>query len=214
MATQVAAKASPGSPEREPADRIFVDSRPLNAFKCKAFSLRAVHHETHLPTVSRQAQAHAWISRAHEKRRWSQSALGAARHGPCPPRSLSARFAAAAVDQPGERRYRLTGVGAYDALFAEGRRRDGEFLQLLFLPARLAPGRAGYAIPKKVLPLAVDRNRIRRVLREAVRAARPPVAAYDVVLRLKRSCPRADARLVGADARRLLAALPGAGTSP
>lgn len=118
------------------------------------------------------------------------------------------------MDQAGERRYRLTGVGAYDALFAEGRRRDGEFLQLLFLPARLATGRAGYAIPKKVLPLAVDRNRIRRVLREAVRAARPPVAAYDVVLRLKRSCPRADARLVAADARRLLAGLSGGGRSP
>ena len=117
--------------------------------------------------------------------------------------------------QAGERRYRLTGVGAYDALFADGRRRDGEFLQLLFLPARLgATGRAGYAIPKKLLPSAVDRNRIRRVLREAVRAARPPVAAYDVVLRLKRSCPRADARLVAADARRLLAELSGGGKPP
>jgi ribonuclease P protein component len=118
------------------------------------------------------------------------------------------------VEQAGERRYRLTGVGAYGALFADGRRRDGEFLQLLFLPARLASGRAGYAIPKKVLALAVDRNRIRRVLREAVRAARPPVAEYDVVLRLKRGCPRADARMVAADARRLLAGLSGDGKRP
>jgi ribonuclease P protein component len=113
----------------------------------------------------------------------------------------------------GERRYRLTGVDAYDALFTQGRRRDGEFLQLLFLPAQRDPGRAGYAIPKKLLPLAVDRNRIRRVLRETVRAARPPVTAFDIVLRLKRGCPRAEARRVAADARRLLAGLPAPGSS-
>jgi ribonuclease P protein component len=116
------------------------------------------------------------------------------------------------VRQAGERRYRLTGVSAYDALFSTGRRRDGEFVQILFLPARFPLGRAGYAIPKKVLPRAVDRNRIRRVLRETVRAARPSVAAYDVVLRLKRGAPRAEAHRVAADARRLLAGLPDTGT--
>jgi ribonuclease P protein component len=111
------------------------------------------------------------------------------------------------VRQAGARRYRLTGVGAYDALFASGRRRDGEFLQVLFLPARLEFGRVGYAIPKKILPRAVDRNRVRRVLREIVRAARPAVVAYDVVLRLKRGGPGGDARLLAADAQRLLAGL-------
>lgn len=103
--------------------------------------------------------------------------------------------------------YRLTGRGAYDALFAGGRRRDGAYLQLLSLPARVAPGRAGYAIPKKLLSLAVDRNRVRRRLREAVRAARPAICAFDVILRLKRSCPRSEYRRLGEEARDLLAAL-------
>lgn len=102
---------------------------------------------------------------------------------------------------------RLTGRGAYDALFATGRRRDGHFLQLLSLPAGRGPGRAGYAVPKKLLPLAVDRNRVRRQLREAVRAARPPILAYDVILRLKRACPRAEGRRLVEEARALLAAL-------
>ena len=102
---------------------------------------------------------------------------------------------------------RLTGRGAYDALFAAGRRRDGHFLQLLSLPAGRVPGRAGYAIPKKLLPLAVDRNRVRRQLREAVRAARPPILAFDVILRLKRPCPRAEGRRLAEEARALLAAL-------
>jgi len=102
---------------------------------------------------------------------------------------------------------RLTGRGAYDALFAAGRRRDGHFLQLLSLPAGRAPGRAGYAIPKKLLPRAVDRNRVRRQLREAVRAARPPILAFDVILRLKRACPRTEGRRLAEEARGLLAAL-------
>jgi ribonuclease P protein component len=111
------------------------------------------------------------------------------------------------LSNPPARCTRLTGRGAYDALFAGGRRRDGHFLQLLSLPARQVPGRAGYAIPKKLLPLAVDRNRVRRQMREAVRAARPPILAYDVILRLKRACSRAEGRRVAQEARALLAAL-------
>jgi ribonuclease P protein component len=111
-----------------------------------------------------------------------------------------------AVVEPA-RCYRLTGRGAYDPLFAGGRRRDGAYLQLISLPARTPPGRAGYAIPKKLLPLAVDRNRVRRLLREAVRAARPAVCSFDVILRVKRGCPRAEFRRLARDASDLLAAL-------
>lgn len=117
------------------------------------------------------------------------------------------------MSKPPARSTRLTGRGAYDTLFATGRRRDGVYLQLLSLPAGLAHGRAGYAIPKKLLPLAVDRNRVRRVLREAVRAARPPVLAFDVILRLKRACPRPEQRRLALEARSLLAALCGDGAA-
>jgi ribonuclease P protein component len=62
-------------------------------------------------------------------------------------------------------------------------------------------------IPKKVLPLAVDRNRVRRVLREAVRSARPAVVGFDLILRLHRACARSESKAVAADAARLLATL-------
>jgi ribonuclease P protein component len=80
-------------------------------------------------------------------------------------------------------------------------------VQLVVLPAARVPGRAGLVIPKKVLPLAVDRNRVRRLLRAAHVGARPAVLGYDVILRLKRGSPRADFRAVAADAARLLASL-------
>jgi ribonuclease P protein component len=62
-------------------------------------------------------------------------------------------------------------------------------------------------VPKKVLPLAVDRNRVRRVLRAAQQAARPAVLDYDMILRLKRGCRRSEFRQVAADATRLLGTL-------
>ena len=81
-------------------------------------------------------------------------------------------------------------------------------MQLVAVPAARVPGRAGLEIPKKVLPRAVDRNRVRRMLRAAHVAARPAVLGYDVILRLLRVLPRSQFRAIAADAARLLATLP------
>jgi ribonuclease P protein component len=92
-------------------------------------------------------------------------------------------------------------------VFRSGRRRDGDYVQLLSMPAQRAPGRAGFVITRKSLPRAVDRNRVRRLFREALRAARPAVEIYDVILRLKRGCPRTQFGLVATEAGRLLGSL-------
>jgi ribonuclease P protein component len=181
-----------------------IDKSTLNAFKYKAFSSKVAHYETHVPTLSRQAQANARLPRSDEVRRRPQSALGAARQGSRAPYALIR-----AAAPRGIRRFRLTGTGAFEALFRHGRRRDGEYVQLLAVPAARSPGRAGLVIAKKALPLAVDRNRVRRLLRESIRAARPAVESYDVILRLKHGCLRAEFRRVAAEASRLLAALVG-----
>ena len=80
-------------------------------------------------------------------------------------------------------------------------------MQLVAAPAAKAPGRLGLVVPKKALPLAVDRNRMRRLLRTAQHTARPAVLEYDVILRLKRGCARTEFRRVAAEAAELLAAL-------
>jgi ribonuclease P protein component len=107
------------------------------------------------------------------------------------------------------RRYRLTGAGEFDALFRRARRHEGRHLQLLASPAARSPGRAGFAIPNKALPRAVDRNRLRRMLREALRSARPAIESYDVILRLKRGAPRAQFARIAAEAAQMLASLVG-----
>jgi ribonuclease P protein component len=98
-------------------------------------------------------------------------------------------------------------VGVFDALFRQARRQDGQYLQLLWLPAARKPGRAGFAIGTKALPRAVDRNRLRRLLRERLRRARPSIESCDVILRLKRGVARAHLPQVADEAGRLLATL-------
>jgi ribonuclease P protein component len=59
---------------------------------------------------------------------------------------------------------------------------------------------------------AVDRNRLRRRLREMVRASRPSIAAYDLILRVKRTVAATEIDLVAAEGdslvRQLLAVRP------
>lgn len=88
-----------------------------------------------------------------------------------------------------------------------GRRREGRFLQMISTVAARDCGRAGIVIGTKTLSRAVDRNRVRRMLRVRLANARPAIERYDVVLRLKRPAPRAEFHLIADEATELLSAL-------
>ena len=112
------------------------------------------------------------------------------------------------------RRCRLTGVGAFEAVFRTGRRSEGEFLQLVSVPSTRPCGRVGFVIGSKALPRAVDRNRVRRMLRVVVRERRPTIAGLDLIVRVKRPAPRDEFDRIVAEARRMLSNLPGGDGSP
>ena len=63
----------------------------------------------------------------------------------------------------------------------------------------------GYVIGRKAMPRAVDRNRLRRRLREIVRAARPGLDAYDVILRVRNAVVAADVDAAAQEGARLVA---------
>ena len=104
-------------------------------------------------------------------------------------------------------RHRLRGTAAFAAVFRSGRRFDGTRLQLLAVPTAGATGRTGYVIGKKLLGRAVDRNRLKRMLREAIRGRRPAIDAFDLIIRLRLPCPAAELTTVAAEAATLLDAL-------
>ena len=112
------------------------------------------------------------------------------------------------------RRCRLTGSGAFEAVFRSGLRSEGEFLQLVSTPAARGCGRVGYVIGAKALPRAVDRNRLRRMLRVVLREGKPLIAGLDVIVRVKRSAARSEFAQIVFEARRMLAALTKQGAAP
>ena len=167
--------------------------------------------ETHLSALQDSPRAEAWFPGAHGVGRRSQSALGAPRQGPQEPygRLTIALLNSTAVPDARlhGRAFRLTGPGAFEAVFREGRRSEGRHVQLVAAAAAQTPGRIGYVIGRKTLPRAVDRNRLRRRLREIVRAMRPTLAPYDVILRVKRVANRMELDAAVSEAAGLLAAL-------
>ena len=66
-------------------------------------------------------------------------------------------------------------------------------------------------IGAKAIPRAVDRNRLRRRFREIMRAARPAIERYDVILRAKRAVARDEILVVAAEGRALVEKLLAAG---
>jgi len=75
---------------------------------------------------------------------------------------------------------------------------------LLALAAALPHGRVGYVIARKQLSRAVDRNLLRRLLREAVRSKRPGIESFDIIFRLRRGCTRSEIRGLSLEAAALM----------
>lgn len=92
-------------------------------------------------------------------------------------------------------------------MLRRGRRLEGKRLQLIAAPASGPVGRVGYVIPSRQLKRAIDRNRLKRMLREAIRARRPAMNAFDMVLRLRAAATRAELAATAAEACALLDAL-------
>lgn len=90
-------------------------------------------------------------------------------------------------------------------MFRDGTRFDGRQVQIIAMPAALPLGRFGLVVGRKALPRAIDRNRFKRLVRQAFRSARAETAAFDVVVRLRAPLKRADVDNAAHEAAELLA---------
>ena len=80
------------------------------------------------------------------------------------------------------RRVRLTEPRQYKAVFAGARRLGDRNITVLALPNGLDHPRLGLAIAQKSANRAVDRNRIKRLVRESFRHQQHLLGGYDLVV--------------------------------
>lgn len=155
------------------------------------------HHETYLPTFGRKTQAHPRFSRPHEEPRRPCRDQCAPRQGPQAPGRLSAPASVPGKSGAGQGK---SGAQASSAVPADivarllrsrpGAVEDHFVMHWKSLPAPDAfassAGVLFLSVPKRHLARAIDRNLVRRIAREAWRAAGlsgPPLA---VMVKLRR----------------------------
>jgi ribonuclease P protein component len=88
------------------------------------------------------------------------------------------------------RQNRLINSHDFARVFSGGQRSADKYLTLLFVPNDKSVARIGFAVAKKRLPRAVDRNRVRRLARESFRKNRDSLGCLDIVImaRSQASC--------------------------
>ncbi len=101
------------------------------------------------------------------------------------------------------RRARLAGQRAFEAVFQHGERRHGALFRLHLLPVAPGAGALGIAVPKRAAARASERNRIRRIVREAYRVRRSALGHWQLVLLARAAASGATAAALREDAERL-----------
>lgn len=106
---------------------------------------------------------------------------------------------------PGERfpkNARIRRRADFDRVFAARLQVAGRYLKMHLAPAAADGARLGFAISRRSLPLAHERNRLKRMLREDFRKARHRLPPLDIVVSLRqRDCP--ELRILREEARSL-----------
>ena len=94
--------------------------------------------------------------------------------------------------------------GQYEAALASGPTRTRRHFTLFVRPNGGAHARIGIIASKRIAARAVDRNRAKRLVREAFRRLRHRLAGVDVVVQLKRCPAPGRGAAVGAEIAKLL----------
>lgn len=79
---------------------------------------------------------------------------------------------------------RLVNKTDFDRVFAENQRARTDFVMVMARPNQLGYPRLGMVVAKRLLSRAVDRNRVKRCVRESFRLALSELPACDFVVRL------------------------------
>jgi len=102
---------------------------------------------------------------------------------------------------------RLRSAEQFAAALAQGSAGARRHFMVFARPNGLEHARIGIITSRKAAPRAVDRNRVKRMVREVFRGCRGRLDGLDVVVRLKRCPPRGSGTQARTELLRLLAEL-------
>ena len=88
------------------------------------------------------------------------------------------------------RRHRFAAPGAFGPVLRGSRKLRGRFAVLHVMSARERVSRLGVAVTRRLVPLAVDRNHVKRLAREAFRRHVVKQSGLDCVLMLRERIAR------------------------
>jgi len=83
------------------------------------------------------------------------------------------------------RRHRFAAPGAFGPVLRGSRKVRGRFAILHVVSTREGASRFGIALTRRLMPLSVDRNRVKRIAREVFRRHAAKSAGVDCVLMLR-----------------------------
>ncbi len=101
-------------------------------------------------------------------------------------------------------RYKLLKTDEFSSVFSFKQRIFGERLALHVLPNTLGFPRLGIVVSKKTSRRAVDRNYMRRIIREWFRLHRSMMSGHDMVVRVNKPFARSEAELARKELARFL----------
>jgi ribonuclease P protein component len=99
---------------------------------------------------------------------------------------------------------RLLTRAAFDEVFRAGQSAGSNFFRALVRPSPTATARLGITVPKRIMKQAHDRNRVKRLLREAFRHRRALLPAIDLVLLARGAIVDADNDALRKDIEKIL----------
>jgi ribonuclease P protein component len=105
------------------------------------------------------------------------------------------------------RAQRLQQREQFDAVLADGWAVVGRYFVVRARPNQRSGPRLGIVAPRRAIPRAVDRNRSKRLVREAFRASRATLEPVDVVVLCRIVPPRTQSAAARQELAELFAAL-------
>jgi ribonuclease P protein component len=86
--------------------------------------------------------------------------------------------------------FRLGKAGEFTRVFQNGQRSTDKFFKVIAVQGNSKYPRLGMVVAKRHIPHAVNRNRVKRIIRESFRTHQDQLKGFDVVIMAREGCAK------------------------